>query len=104
MDGGSPSSYSVSGPEDPSAAIDRLFLELHDKIPKDARGKLAQLSDEVKKRNDANISAAQTTPPLTPPPSSDQELAKGEEEADEARQSFGELEKGEAIAHCALVS
>ena len=100
MDGGSPSSSSISGPEDPSAAIDKLLLELHDKIPKDAREKLAQLSDEVKKRSDANASVAQTTPPITPP-SSDRELAKGEEESDEARQSSDELEKVEGMAHCA---
>ena len=35
--------------EVPSVALDQLFLEIHDHLPRDARGKLAQLADEVKK-------------------------------------------------------
>ena len=101
MDGGSTNGSSVgSGREDPSAAIDKFFLELHDKLPKDARGKLAQLADEVKRLSDASISApsaAQTTPPRTPPPSSVQEPAGSEEGTVEARQSSGELAKGEVL-------
>ena len=34
--------------EVPSVSLDRLFLELHEQLPTDARGKLAQLADEVK--------------------------------------------------------
>ena len=102
MDGGSPSTSSVGDrQEDPSAALDQLFLELHDQLPKDARGKLAQLANEVQKLKDTS---AHTTPPHTPPPTSDQELSKREEENAETRQSSGVLTKGEVvIIHCTHV-
>ena len=100
MDEGSPSTSSVGDrQEDPSVALDQLFLELHDQLPKDARGKLVQLVNEVQKRKETNTSAAQTTPPRTPPPPSDPELAKREEDA--PRHSSRELRKGEVIdIHC----
>ena len=98
MDEGQPSISGIGGgQEDPSAALDQLFLELHDQLPKDARGKLAQLANEVQKLKDTSTPAAQTTPPRTPPPTSDQELAKREEENAEARQSSGVLTKGEVV-------
>ena len=98
MDGRQPSASGVGDrQENPSAALDQLFLELHDQIPKDTRGKLAQLANEVQKLKDTSTSAAQTTPR----PSSDQELARREEETVEARQSSGELTKGKVvIIHC----
>ena len=100
MDRGSHSTSSVGGrQEDPSAALDQLFLELHDQLPKDAREKLAQLANEVQKLKDTSSSAAQTTPPHTPPPSSDQELAKRDEEIPEARHSSGELTQGNDVMH-----
>ena len=100
MDGGKTlSSSSVGGGrEDQSEAIDKFFLALHDKLPKDSRGKLAKLADEVKKLSDANTPAAQTTPPPTPTPFSDQELARRDEETDDARQSSEELNKGGLVS------
>ena len=97
MDGGSPSNSSIGdGREDPSAALDQLFLKLHHQLPKDARETFARLADEVKKLKETSVSAAQTTPPRTPPPSSDQELARREETV-EVRQSSGELAQGEVM-------
>ena len=40
--------------EVPSVALDQLFLDIHDHLPRDARGKLAQLADEMKKLTEAN--------------------------------------------------
>ena len=99
MDGGSHSTSSVgSGQEDPVAALDLLCLQLHDQLPQDARERFAKISDEVKKLKDA----AQTTQPPIPPPSSDQEFTKCEEETVEARQSSREITKGEILSiHCA---
>ena len=93
MDGGQPSTSGCgSGQEDPSAALDQLFLKLHDELPQDTRERFAKLADEVKNLK----GAAQTTPPRILP-SSDQELAKREEETVETRQSSGELTKGEVV-------
>ena len=39
--------------EVPSVAVDRFFLELHEQLPADARGKLAQLAVEVKRLSQA---------------------------------------------------
>ena len=94
MDGGQPSTSGVGDRhEDPSVALDQLFLELHDHLPEDARGKLAQLANEVQKLKNTSTSSAQTTSR----PSSDQELATREEETVGARQSSGELTKGEVV-------
>ena len=103
MDGGSPSTSNVGGGrEDASAELDQFFLEFHDQFSKDARERFAKVADKIKKLSETSASAAQTTPlPRTPPPSSDQELARREEEGVEAIQSSGELTKGEvAIIHC----
>ena len=98
MDEGSPSTSSVGGgQEDPSAALDQLFLELHDHLSKDTRERFAKVAENVKKLKETSASAAQTTPPHTPPPSFDQELARRQEETVEARQSSGELTKGEVV-------
>ena len=97
MDAGSPITSSVGGRrEDPSAALDQLFLELHDQLPEDARGKLAQLANEVQKLKDTSTPTAQTAPPHTPPPS-DQQLVGRKEETVEARQNSGEIAKGEVM-------
>ncbi len=76
--------------EVPSAALDRLFLELHDQLPRDARGKLAQLADEVKRLTES-ITAED---PVIPSPSADQVVVRREEEiaTAEAKQSLGELQ------------
>ena len=96
MDGRSPSTSSVGGRPDPSAALDQLFLELHDELPQDTRERFAKLADEVK-----NLKGAAQSPSARTLPSSDQELARREEETVEARQSSGELTKGEVvIIHC----
>ena len=74
--------------EVPSAALDRLFLELHDQLPKDARERFAQLADEVKRL--AESSTAKD--PVTPPSSADEAVVRREEEIAEAKQSSGELQ------------
>ena len=79
----------------PSVALDRLVLELHDQLPKEARGKLAQLADEVKRLTEPSTAE----PPVTPPSSADQAIVRREEEiaTAEAKQSSGELqERGKA--------
>ena len=84
MDGGSPSTSSGrSGQEDPSAALDQLFLKLHDQLPQETRERFAKLTDEVKNLK----GAAQSTSPRTLP-SSDQELARREEETVEGETEF----------------
>ena len=85
--------------EVPSVALDRLFLELHDQLPRDARGKLAQLADEVKRL--AESSTAED--PVTPPSSADQAVVRREEEiaTAEAKQSSGELQ-ARGMTYCML--
>ena len=77
-------------PEVPSVALDRLFLELHDQLPRDARGKLAQLVDEVKRLIESSTAEA----PVTPSTSADQAVVRREEEiaTAEAKQSSGGLQ------------
>ena len=76
--------------EVPSVALDRLFLELHDQLPKDARERFAQLADEVKRLAESST----TEDPVTPSPSADQAVIRREEEiaTAEAKQSSGELQ------------
>ena len=76
--------------EVPSAALDRLFLELHDQLPRDARERFAQLADEVKRLAES-ITAED---PVIPSPSADQAVVRREEEiaTAEAKQSSGELQ------------
>ena len=71
-------------------ALDRLFLELHDQLPRDARGKLAQLADEVKRLTESSTAE----PPVTRPSSADQTVVRREEEiaTAEAKQGSGELQ------------
>ena len=85
--------------EVPSVTLDRLFLELHDQLPRDARGKLAQLADEVKRVTEPSIAED----PVTPPSSADQAVVRREEEiaTAEAKQSPGELQ-ARGNAYCML--
>ncbi len=79
----------------PSVALDRLFLELLEQLPTEGRGKLAQLTDEMKRLTES--STAKT--PVTPPSSADQTVVRREEEiaTTEAKQSPLELQaQGEA--------
>ena len=85
--------------EVPSAALDRLFLELHDQLPRDARGKLAQLADEAKRLTESSTAEAS----VTPISSADQAVARREEKiaTAEAKQSSGELH-ARGKAYCML--
>ena len=85
--------------EVPSQALDRLFLELHDKLPRDARGKLAQLADEVKTLTESSTAEDR----VTPSSSADQAVVRREEEiiTAEAKQSSGELQ-ARGRAYCML--
>ncbi len=76
--------------EVPSVALDRLFLELHEQLPADARGKLAQLADEVKRLTESSTVEA----PVTAPSSADQAVTPRKEEiaTTEAKQSPVELQ------------
>ena len=76
--------------EVPSVALDRLFLELHDQLPKESRERFAQLADEVKRLTESSTAEA----PVTPPSSADQAVVRREKEiaTAEAKQSSGELQ------------
>ena len=79
----------------PSVALDRLFLELHDHLPKDTRERFAQLADEVKRLTESST----TEDPVTPPSFADQAVVQREEEiaTAESKQRLGELQaKGKA--------
>ena len=73
--------------EVPSVALDQLFLEIHDHLPRDARGKLAQLADEVKKQTEANTAGALETQPS----STEHAILRRVEGTIEARQSSGQV-------------
>ena len=83
----------------PSVALDRLFLELHDQLPKESRERFAQLADEVKRLTESSTAEA----PVTPPSSADQAVVRREEEiaTAEAKQSSGELQ-ARGRAYCML--
>ena len=74
----------------PSVALDRLFLELHDQLPTDARGKLAQLADEMKRLNESRTEETS----VTPTSSEDRAVLRREEEiaTTQANQSSVELQ------------
>ena len=74
----------------PSVALDRLFLELHDHLPKDTRERFAQLADEVKRLTEPSTAEA----PVTPPSTVDQAVVRREEEiaTAEANQNSRELQ------------
>ena len=76
--------------EVPSVALDRLFLELHEQLPTDARRRLAQLADEVKRLTESSTTEA----PVTPASSEDQAVAIREEDVTttEVKQSSVELQ------------
>ena len=67
-------------------ALDQLFLEIHDHLPRDARGKLAQLADEFKKLTEASTAGALETQPS----STDHAVVRREEGTIEARQNSGQ--------------
>ena len=73
--------------EVPSVTVDRLFLELHDQLPKEAREKFAKLADEVKKLTEASTAGA----PESQLPSVDQAVVRREEGAIAAKQSSADL-------------
>ena len=76
--------------EVPSVALDRLFLELHDQLPKESRERFAQLAYEVKRLTEPSTAED----PVTPPSSANQAVVRCEEEiaTAEAKQSSGELQ------------
>ena len=78
-----------------SVALDRLFLEFHDQLPKLSRERFAQLADETKKLTEPSTAED----PVTPTSSADQAVVRRKEEiaTAEAKQSSGELqERGKA--------
>ena len=80
--------------EVPSAALDRLFLELHDHLPRDTRERFAKLANEVKKLTETSTAGALETQP----PSADHGILRREEGIGtvEAKQSsVGLIERGE---------
>ena len=82
-----------SGPKD--YRLDRLFLELLEQLLTEARGKLAQLADKMKRLTEPSTAKA----PVTPTSSADQTVVRREEEiaTTEAKQSPLELQaRGEA--------
>ena len=79
----------------PSVALDRLFLELHEQLPKESRERFTQLADEVKRLTESST----TKDPVTSPSSAYQAVVRREEEiaTTEAKQSPVELQaQGEA--------
>ena len=79
----------------PSVALDQLFLEFHDQLPKESRERFTQLADEVKRLTESSTVEA----PVTAPSSVDQAVVRREEEfaTTEAKQSPVELQaRGEA--------
>ena len=80
--------------EVPSVALDQLFLEIHDHLPRDARGKLAQLADEVKKLTEANTAGALETQPS----STEHAVVRREKGTIEAKPSSGQpVARGEVM-------
>ena len=78
----------------PSVALDQLFLEIHDQLPRDARRKFAQLADELKKLTEANTAGA----PETQPSTTDLAVVRREEGTIEAKQSSGQpVARGEVM-------
>ena len=76
--------------EVPSMALDRLFLEFHEQLPKESRGRFAQLADEVKRLTESSTAEA----PVTPPSSADQAVLRREKgmATPEAKQSSVEVQ------------
>ena len=74
----------------PSVVLDRLFLELHDQLPKEFWERFDQLADEVKRLTEPSTAED----PVTPPSSADQAVVPREEEiaTAEAKQGSGELQ------------
>ena len=86
--------------EVPSVALDQLFLEFHDQLPKESRERFAQLADEVKRLTESSTTEA----PVTAPSSTDQAPTPRKEETTEAKQSSVELQaRGKAYNFTAVV-
>ncbi len=82
-------------PREVPVALDQIFLEFHDQLPKESRERFAQLADEVKRLTESSTVEA----PVTPPSSADQTVVRREEEIapTEAKQRPVELQaRGEA--------
>ena len=73
--------------EEPAVALVRHFLELHDQLPREARGILAQLADEAKKLTKTSTADARESQPS----SADQAVVQREEGAVEAKQGSADL-------------
>lgn len=71
----------------PSVAFDRLFLELHDQLPRDTRERFAKLADEMKKLTETSASDA----PESRPSSADEAVVRREEGTIEAKKSSADL-------------
>ena len=81
--------------EVPSVALDRLFLKIHDQLPREARGDLAQLANEVKKLTETSTADA----PESQPSSADQAVVRREEGTIEAKQSSADLPARGEVMH-----
>ena len=81
--------------EVPSVALDRLFLKLYDKLPREARGDLAQLADEVKKLTETSTADAAESQPS----SADQAVVRREEGTIEAKQTSADLPARGEVMH-----
>ena len=81
--------------DEPSVALDRLFLELHEQLPKASRERFAQLANEVRSLTETSSAEA----PVAPQSSAEQAVVRrdGEIVTTNAKQSSGELQaRGEA--------
>ena len=76
--------------EETSVALDQLFLEFHDQLPKESRERFAQLADEVKRLTESSTMEA----PVAPSSSANQAVARRDEEiaTTAAKQSSVELQ------------
>lgn len=70
-----------------SVVVDWLFLEIHEQLPREAREKLVQLADEVKKLTEISTTDA----PQSQPSSADQTVIRCEEGTIAAKQSSADL-------------
>ena len=70
--------------------LDRLFLELHDQLPREAREKFAKLADEVKKLTQTSTAEL---------PSADQVVVRRVEGTIEAKQSSADLPARGEVMH-----
>ena len=81
--------------EEGAVALDRLFLELHDQLPREAREKFAKLADEVKKLTETSTADA----PESQPSSADQAVVRREQGTIEAKHSSADLPARGEVMH-----